>query len=267
MRLRDPSVVFGTGGYICVPVGLMTSLMGKKLVLLNADAAWLMSNRFLRPLADRVAFGFAGKAAAAWIWTGNPVRTEITQVALPAERFSGRSGPLKVLVIGGSLGAMVLNETVPRALASIEVNERPHMVHQTGLRHLDSVRAAYAEQGLTADVVPFIDDMAQVYANVDLVICRAGAMTVSELCAAGVASVLVPLRISTTAHQVHNADWLAQQGACIHLPQAELTPSRLAELLRSLERDRLQRMAECARALARPDAARAVAHLIEEVAP
>jgi UDP-N-acetylglucosamine--N-acetylmuramyl-(pentapeptide) pyrophosphoryl-undecaprenol N-acetylglucosamine transferase len=167
--------------------------------------------------------------------------------------------------MGGSLGATVLNETVPRALALIHENERPHIVHQTGERHLESVRAAYAEQGLTANVLPFIDDMASAYANADLVIGRAGAMTVSELCAAGVASILVPLRISTTAHQTHNAEWLAQQGACLHLPQAELTPARLAELLCSLDRTRLLQMAECARQQAKPQATTAIADLIEAV--
>jgi UDP-N-acetylglucosamine--N-acetylmuramyl-(pentapeptide) pyrophosphoryl-undecaprenol N-acetylglucosamine transferase len=265
LRLRRPSVVFGTGGYVCVPAGLMASLMGKKLVLLNADAAWLMSNRFLRTVADRIAFGFAGKDAAAGVWTGNPVRSEVARLPAPAERFAGRSGVLRVLVMGGSLGATVLNETVPRALALIHAHERPHIVHQTGQRHLESVRAAYAEQGLTENVLPFIDDMASAYANADLVIGRAGAITVSELCAAGVASILVPLRISTTAHQIHNAEWLAQQGACLHLPQAELTPARLAELLRSLDRTRLLQMAECARQQAKPQAATAIADLIEAV--
>ena len=267
LRLRRPAVVFGTGGYVCIPAGMMASLLGKKLVLLNADAAWLMSNRFLRSLADRIAFGFSGKDAAAGVYTGNPVRAEVAQVPVPAERFADRSGPLKVLVIGGSLGAMVLNETIPCALALMAPDQRPQVIHQTGQRHLDSVRAAYAEQGQTAEVVPFIDDMASAYASADLVICRAGAITVSELCAAGVASVLVPLRISTTAHQVHNAEWLAQQGACLHLPQAELTPARMAELLRSLDRPRLLHMAERARLQSRPQAAQAVADLIEEVCP
>jgi UDP-N-acetylglucosamine--N-acetylmuramyl-(pentapeptide) pyrophosphoryl-undecaprenol N-acetylglucosamine transferase len=265
LRLRRPAVVFGTGGYVCIPAGMMASLLGKKLVLLNADAAWLMSNRFLRSLADRIAFGFSGKDAAAGVCTGNPVRAEVAQVPVPAERFASRSGPLKVLVMGGSLGAMVLNETVPRALALIEPQQRPQVIHQAGQRHLESVRAAYAEQGLSAEVVPFIDDMASAYAVADLVICRAGAMTVSELCAAGVASVLVPLRLSTTAHQVHNAEWLAQQQACVHLPQAELTPLRLADILRSFDRACLLEMAEHARQQGKPQATQTVATVIEEV--
>lgn len=265
LRRRRPTAVLGTGGYICVPVGLMASLLGKKLVLLNADATWLMSNRILRALADRVAFGFAGQDAAAGVYTGNPVRADVAALASPDVRFADRHGPLRLLVMGGSLGAMILNETVPRALALLNPEQRPSVVHQTGQRHVDSVRAAYAEQGVVAEVTPFIDDMALAYGDADVVICRAGAMTVAELCAAGAPSILVPLRISTTAHQVHNAQWLAAQGGGIYLPQTELTPARLAELLRSLNRAHLLVMAQCARLHAQPQAAKAVADLIEDI--
>lgn len=275
LRQRQPTVVFGTGGYVCVPAGLITALLGKPLVLLNADAAWLMSNRFLRRMADRIALGFPSSPlseegvdenATREICTGNPVRVELTRLAAPAERFAHRSGPLRILVLGGSLGAMILNETLPRALALFDEVSRPHVVHQTGERHVDNVRAAYAEHGMNAEVVPFIDDMAAAYASADVVICRAGAITVAELCAAGVPSILVPLRVSTTAHQTHNAQWLAGVGGCLHMPQTQLSAAHLAECLRSLDRTRLLAMAECAWSQAKPHATRDVANLIEEVA-
>ena len=183
----------------------------------------------------------------------------------PAERYAGRSGPLSVLVVGGSLGAKVLNDTVPKALSLIDAAQRPRVVHQTGALQRDSVRDAYAGAGVHegVEVLAFIDDMAARLAACDVMICRAGAVTVSELCAGGVPAVLVPLIVSTTAHQRDNALFMAQHGAAIHLPQAELTPERLAQLLQGLDRPALQTMAEKAHALARPRAAARVADEIE----
>lgn len=269
LRRRRPAVVFGTGGYVCVPAGMMASLLRRPMVLLNADAALLMSNKFLAPLAERVVFGFPGKygrLGSRAVWTGNPVRAEFAALPDPVQRFANRSGPLRVLVVGGSLGAMVLNETVPKAIALLPQEQRPVVVHQSGARHADAVRAAYAEAGVEAEVLPFIDDMAGCCAQADLVICRAGAITVSELCAGGVPSVLVPLKVSTTGHQEDNACFMAQAGGAVHLPQAEFTPERLAQLLASTPRTALAEMGERARALAKPDAARAVADLLEGVA-
>ena len=266
LRRRGTNAVLGMGGYVCFPGGLMAAWLGKPLVLVNADAALLMSNQALLPVADRVAFGFEGDAAAKTknaVVTGNPVRAEIEALPEPARRFAGRAGPLRVLVVGGSLGARVLNETVPQALALLDAAQRPQVTHQTGAANLESVRAAYAQQQVQGELLPFVDDMAQRLADCDLMICRAGAVTVSELCAAGVAAVLVPLIVSTTAHQRDNAQWLAAHGAGIHLPQAELSPQRLAELLKSLSRDALLAMATKARALARPKAAARVADQIE----
>jgi len=274
LRRRGASAVLGMGGYVCFPAGVVAkALLRRPLVLVNADAALLLSNRSLLRWADRVAFGFGGDAARAVpqaVVTGNPVRAEIESIAPPAERFTGRSGPLRVLVVGGSLGAQVLNQTLPAALALLAPAERPLLTHQTGVAHIDAVRAAYAQAGLigaagapAVELLPFIDDMARRLAGCDLVICRAGAVTVSELCAAGVAAVLVPLIVSTTSHQRDNAQWLAGQGAGLHLPQAELTPERLAELLRELQRPRLQELAERARALAQPRSAARVADEIE----
>jgi UDP-N-acetylglucosamine--N-acetylmuramyl-(pentapeptide) pyrophosphoryl-undecaprenol N-acetylglucosamine transferase len=269
LRRRGAKAVLGMGGYVCFPGGMMASLLGKPLVLVNADAALLMSNRALLPVADRVAFGFEGPDARKTkqgVVTGNPVRAEIESIAEPAQRFAGRSGPLRLLVVGGSLGAQVLNQAVPAALALIDPATRPLVTHQTGNAHHASVAQAYADAGVPAEVVPFIDDMAARLAACDLMLCRAGAGTVTELCAAGVPGLLVPLIVSTTAHQRDNAMYMADQGAAIHLPQSELTPQRLADTLRGLTREALLGMAQKARAMARPQAAARVADEIERLA-
>jgi UDP-N-acetylglucosamine--N-acetylmuramyl-(pentapeptide) pyrophosphoryl-undecaprenol N-acetylglucosamine transferase len=272
LRQRSASAVLGMGGYVCFPGGLMASLLGKPLVLVNADASMLLSNRALLPVADRVAFGFDGAAAAKTknaVVTGNPVRAEIESMAEPQQRFADRTGPLRLLVVGGSLGARVLNETLPKALALIEPSQRPQVVHQTGALNRDDVKAAYAASGITIDgdveVLPFIDNMAERLATCDVILCRAGAVTVSELCAAGVPSVLVPLIVSTTSHQRDNALFMAQHGAALHLPQVEMTPEKLAEVLRGLDRASLMAMADKARALSRPRAAARVADEIESL--
>ncbi|KAF1048954.1 undecaprenyldiphospho-muramoylpentapeptide beta-N-acetylglucosaminyltransferase [Xylophilus sp.] len=269
LRQRRADAVLGMGGYVCFPGGLVAGVLGKPLVLVNADAALLLSNKALLPVADRVAFGFDGPDAQRTkraVVTGNPVRREIESLPPPAERFAGRAGPLRLLVVGGSLGARVLNKTVPAALALLPPEERPLTLHQTGTAHADGVQAAYAQAGVQAEVVPFIADMAAALAHCDLVVCRAGAVTVSELCAAGVASVLVPLVIRTTAHQRDNAAFLAGHGAAVHLPQSDLSAGRLAELLRGTTRDGLLSLAQQARALARPQAAARVADEIEKAA-
>jgi UDP-N-acetylglucosamine--N-acetylmuramyl-(pentapeptide) pyrophosphoryl-undecaprenol N-acetylglucosamine transferase len=269
LKQRRADAVLGMGGYVCFPGGLMAALRRTPLMLVNADASLLMSNRALLPFARTVAFGFEGVAATQVrhaVVTGNPVRAEIEALPEPALRYATRSGPLKLLVVGGSLGAKALNEALPAALAQIEIGRRPIVTHQTGQANFAAVQAAYERAGVQAELLPFIDDMAQRLADCDLMICRAGAVTVSELCAAGVASILVPLVVSTTAHQRDNAIFMAQHGAAIHLPQPELTPERLADLLRTLDRGTLQTMAEKARHLGRPRAAARVADEIEAMA-
>jgi len=266
IRRRRATAVLGMGGYVCFPGGLMASLLGKPLVLVNADAALLLSNRALLPVADAVAFGFDGDAAARTrhaVVTGNPVRSEIEALPEPQQRFAGREGVLRVLVVGGSLGAKVLNECVPQALALIDSAQRPLVTHQTGQANLAGVQADYAKVQVAAQVLPFIDDMARALADCDVIVCRAGAVTVSELCAAGVPAVLVPLIVSTTSHQRDNAQWLAGHGAGIHLPQSDLSPRSLADLLSGMTRDALLAMAMKARALAKPRAAARVADQIE----
>jgi UDP-N-acetylglucosamine--N-acetylmuramyl-(pentapeptide) pyrophosphoryl-undecaprenol N-acetylglucosamine transferase len=211
LRRRRPAAVLGMGGYVCFPGGLMASLLNQPLMLVNADAALLMSNKALLPVADRIAFGFDGPATKSIrraVVTGNPVRAEIESLPPPAERFANRSGPLRVLVVGGSLGAKVLNDCVPQALALLGATRAARHAPDRARpprRGAGGLRAA----GVRAEVLPFIDDMAARLADCDVIVCRAGAVTVSELCAAGVAGVLVPLVVSTTSHQRDNAQWLA----------------------------------------------------------
>jgi UDP-N-acetylglucosamine--N-acetylmuramyl-(pentapeptide) pyrophosphoryl-undecaprenol N-acetylglucosamine transferase len=266
LRRRGADAVLGMGGYVCFPGGMMASLLNRPLLLVNADAALLLSNKSLLPVADRIAFGFAGMAAQNTknaVVTGNPVRAEIEALPQPAARWAGRSGPLQLLVVGGSLGAQVLNDVLPQALALLPAAQRPQVTHQTGSAQCDSVRSAYAAAGISAQVLPFISDMPARLAAADVMVCRAGAITVSELCAAGVPAILVPLIVSTTTHQRDNAQWLAGQGAAVHLPQTGLSPQTLSAALAALDRSGLLAMASKARALARPHAAARVADEIE----
>ncbi|MES2161977.1 MAG: undecaprenyldiphospho-muramoylpentapeptide beta-N-acetylglucosaminyltransferase [Pseudomonadota bacterium] len=265
---RKPDVVLGMGGYVTVPGGLMARLRGVPLVLVNADAALLLSNKTLVPFAERVCFGFPanfGKAAGKAVVTGNPVRKEILDMPTPDLRFFGREGPLRILVVGGSLGAKALNDNLPAALALIPAAQRPQVTHQSGKKNIDALRAAYAQAGVEANVVDFIDDMAAAYSHADVVICRAGAITLSELTAAGVASVLVPLVASTTSHQRDNAQWMAKQNAAIHMPQSEMSAQSVATLLETLTRGACQTMAMAARSVGKRDANDAIAQVLEQL--
>jgi UDP-N-acetylglucosamine--N-acetylmuramyl-(pentapeptide) pyrophosphoryl-undecaprenol N-acetylglucosamine transferase len=266
LRRRHADAVLGMGGYVCLPGGWVCALLRRPLMLVNADAALLLSNKALLPVARRIAFGFDGAAAKASpkaIVTGNPVRAEIEMLAEPALRFAGRSGALKILVVGGSLGARILNQVVPAALALLAADARPVVTHQCGAANVEAARAAYLDAAVDATVAPFITDMAAALADCDLVICRAGAAMVSELCSAGVASLLVPLVVSTTAHQRDNAEWLAGQGGAILVSQSALTAPSLAAMIGSMTRVRALAMAIQARALARPAAAARVADEID----
>jgi UDP-N-acetylglucosamine--N-acetylmuramyl-(pentapeptide) pyrophosphoryl-undecaprenol N-acetylglucosamine transferase len=256
-RVR-PDVVLGMGGYIAFPGGMMAAFFRRPLVLHEQNAIAGLANRVLAEVADRVLVAFP-KALRKSIWTGNPVRAAIAGVASPEQRYASRSGPLAVLVIGGSLGAKALNETLPRALALMPPERRPSLTHQAGRQHAEELRQRYREASIEAEVVPFIEDMAQAYAAADLVICRAGATTVAELAAAGVASVLVPFPHAVDDHQSANARFLSEADAAILLPQTELTPRRLADLITGFSRAQLLEMASKARALGKPDAAAEVA--------
>jgi UDP-N-acetylglucosamine--N-acetylmuramyl-(pentapeptide) pyrophosphoryl-undecaprenol N-acetylglucosamine transferase len=261
-RIR-PDVVLGLGGYVAFPGGMMASLLGRPLALHEQNAIPGLANRVLAGVSDKVMVAFPDTLAHAE-WTGNPVRADIAAIAPPEERFRGREGPLKLLVVGGSLGAQVLNETVPRALALLE--RRPQVVHQSGEKHLETLRAHYAAASVHGELVAFIDDMARRYAEADLVICRAGAVTIAELSAGGMASILVPFPHAVDDHQTANARFLADRGAAILLPQRSLTAERLAELIGSLDRAALLQMARNARTLGKPDAAQVVAQRCMELA-
>lgn len=266
---RQPDVVLGMGGYVTVPGGMMARWRGKPLALVNADAALLLSNKTLAPHAQRVLFGFPadfGVARDKAVVTGNPVRSEILAVAAPQTRFDNRTGPLRILVVGGSLGAKALNDAVPAALALIPPEVRPVVTHQSGKKNIDALRASYAQAGVQATVLDFIDDMAGEYERADIVICRAGAITVSELTAAGVASILVPFVASTTSHQRDNARWMEQQKAALHLPQQALDAQALAATLQGLSREQCRAMAIAAQAVGRRDANEAIAAVLEQLA-
>ncbi|OIP09413.1 MAG: undecaprenyldiphospho-muramoylpentapeptide beta-N-acetylglucosaminyltransferase [Betaproteobacteria bacterium CG2_30_68_42] len=263
-RVR-PQVVLGMGGYVSFPGGMMAVLRGVPLVVHEQNSVAGLANRVLAKLAARRLCGFPGTLEGSQ-WTGNPVRDAIAAIAPPAERYARRSGPLRLLVVGGSLGAQALNETVPAALALLPAAERPRVVHQSGARNLEALRRAYAQAGVEAEALAFIEDMGARYAAADLVISRAGALTIAELAAAGLPAVLVPFPHAVDDHQTGNARFLDRVGAAFLLPQAELSPASLAALLSGLDRARLAQMAEKARALARPDAAGAVAQACMELA-
>lgn len=260
-----PDVVLGMGGYITFPGGLMAALLGRPLLIHEQNSVAGLSNRVLARIAARVLCGFPDVLPKA-VWCGNPVRASIAALPDPQQRYAGRSGRLNVLVVGGSLGAKALNEAMPQALAKLPEAARPSVLHQTGKHHHAAVLELYQQAGVQADVQPFISDMAGSYANADLVICRAGALTVAELAAAGVASLLIPFPFAVDDHQTHNARFLSEQGAAVLLPQTELSADTLAQQLAGLSREKLSAMAGRARALARPEAAVAVANLCKELA-
>jgi UDP-N-acetylglucosamine--N-acetylmuramyl-(pentapeptide) pyrophosphoryl-undecaprenol N-acetylglucosamine transferase len=256
-RVR-PDVVLGMGGYISFPGGIMAAVLARPLVLHEQNSVAGLANKVLARVADRILVAFPNTLKNAE-WTGNPVRREIAQLPPPEERFRNRAGNLKVLVVGGSLGAQALNEAMPRALALIPQSQRPEVMHQAGEKHLATLESEYREAGVSAMTLAFIQDMSNAYATADLVICRAGALTVSELAAAGIASVLVPFPSAVDDHQTSNARYLADRSAAILFPQADLTPRKLADLLLGFTRGKLLDMASRARALGKPDAAQIVA--------
>jgi len=274
VRRVRPAVVLGMGGYAAFPGGMMAALLGRPLVIHEQNARAGLTNRLLACVADRILLGlpgaFTGRSAipgcrADTRFVGNPVRAEIAAMADPAQRMAGRTGSLRLLVIGGSLGATALNILVPQALALIPEAERPQVRHQAGARHLEALQQNYAQCGVAGECVTFIEDMAAAYDWADGVICRAGASTVSELAAAGVAAGFVPFPHAVDDHQTANARFLADANAGWLLPQSSLTAEALAAWLRSLTRAELVERACRARALAQPLAAETVADAMEEI--
>lgn len=263
IRRRMPDVVLGFGGFASFPGGLMGTATGRKVVLHDSNAVAGLATRVLAHGADRILLGFPqalrGKHAKLVEWVGNPLRDAVCSLPSPAERFAGREGPLRLLVVGGSLGAQALNARVPAAIATLPPAQRPQIVHQAGERHIDALRAAYADAGVEAECVAFIDDMAARYAWADFVICRGGALTVSELAAVGLGALVVPLPGAIADEQSANAQFLVDAGAAWKEPQDSLTPARLLVRLQALDRARCLAMAEAAYAHGKRDAAARVA--------
>jgi UDP-N-acetylglucosamine--N-acetylmuramyl-(pentapeptide) pyrophosphoryl-undecaprenol N-acetylglucosamine transferase len=265
VRRVRPDVVVGLGGYITFPGGMMATLLGKPLVLHEQNSVAGMANRVLARIADRVFTAFPQVLPSA-AWVGNPLREAFTAQPAPAERFAGRSGPLHLLVVGGSLGAKALNDTVPQALALIPADQRPQVVHQSGARQIDALRASYAAAGVEASLTPFIDDTASAFAQADLVIGRAGASTVTEIAAVGAAALFVPFPFAVDDHQTTNARFLVDQGGGWLVPQAELTPQGLATQLQKLTRAELLDRAQNAYRQRKTNATREVVVACEELA-
>jgi len=261
---QRPSCVLSMGGYVAGPGGVMAWIMGIPLIVHEQNAIAGLTNRLLRPLARRVMTGFP-ETLKHGEHCGNPVRSSIAELPPPEQRYRDREGPLRVLVIGGSLGAAAFARTIPLALARLEPDRRPVITHQAG-RQLDATRDAYAEAGVDGQVVEFIDRMEQAWGEADLAICRAGALTVAELAAAGVPAILVPFPYAVDDHQTANARYLTDGGAGWLMPESDFGPERLAEQLAGLTRDQLASMADKARALARPRADERVAAACLEVA-
>lgn len=264
VRRRAPCAVLGMGGFVTGPGGVAAKLLGVPLLIHEQNSVAGLTNKLLSKIAARVMEAFPGSlpdVAEGALVTGNPVRGAITEVVAPAERMAGRDGRPRLLVVGGSLGAAVLNETVPRALAALSEAERPEVWHQTGSRNLEEAQGHYREAGVEAKVVPFIEEMSEAYGWADLVICRAGALTIAELAAVGVGSVLVPYPYAVDDHQTGNARFLSKAGAAELVPQSELSVEGLTGLLKEYlnDRTRLLGMAEAARRLGKPEATEAVA--------
>jgi UDP-N-acetylglucosamine--N-acetylmuramyl-(pentapeptide) pyrophosphoryl-undecaprenol N-acetylglucosamine transferase len=260
MRRLKPSVVLGMGGYITFPGGLVSKLLKRPLVLHESNSVAGSANLALAKIAMRVLTGFPNTMKSAE-WVGNPIREEFDHVQAPALRYEQRQGPLSILVVGGSLGAAALNENIPAALALIPQENRPTVIHQAGDKHLVDLQNRYTQLGVVADIRPFIDDMPSAYAQADLVICRSGAMTVSELAACGVASCLIPFPHAIDDHQTANAKFLSNADAAVLLPQQHLNPQDLALMIQNFNRADLKEMALRARALSKTNATQRVAEV------
>jgi UDP-N-acetylglucosamine--N-acetylmuramyl-(pentapeptide) pyrophosphoryl-undecaprenol N-acetylglucosamine transferase len=265
VRRVKPDVVVGLGGYISFPAGMMSVLLGKPLVLHEQNSVAGMVNKVLAGVADRVFTAFPNVFRKAE-WVGNPLRPAFVRQPGPAERFAGRTGPLKLLVVGGSLGARGLNELVPKALALIPESERPQVRHQSGAQQIDELRANYAAAGVQAELTPFIEDTAQAFADADLIICRAGASTVTEIAAVGAAALFVPFPAAVDDHQTTNAKFLVDQGGGWLIQQRDLTPGKLAEMLQKTERNVLVQHGLQAKTMQKIDATARVVAACEELA-
>ena len=261
-----PNLVLGMGGFAAFPGGLMAYVMRKPLLIHEQNSVAGLTNKTLSHFANRVLSAFPAAFGTKATLVGNPVRTEITQVAAPEARMQTRSGPLRLLVVGGSLGAQALNQVLPTALATISIAQRPQVVHQAGEKHINALKAHYKQTGVKVEAMAYIEDMAAMYSWADVVICRAGALTIAELSAAGVASVLVPFPYAVDDHQTSNARYLADADAAILVSQSTFTADKLAGLIQNLSREQCLSMAIKARALGKPEATASVANICMELA-
>ncbi|MDZ4142664.1 MAG: undecaprenyldiphospho-muramoylpentapeptide beta-N-acetylglucosaminyltransferase [Methylotenera sp.] len=271
IRKHQPDVVLGMGGFAAFPGGLMAKLLGKPLVIHEQNSVAGLTNKVLYKFATRVLTAFPaafakktneGKA----LLVGNPVRADIAALPLPEVRFAGREGALHLLVVGGSLGAQALNEVLPQTLALLPVGQRPQVVHQAGIKHIEALKNNYENAGVDADAKAFIDDMASMYAWADFVICRSGALTVAEVSAVGLGSLMVPFPFAVDDHQTTNAAYLAEQGAAFVVQQKDFNVEKLQKILNGLNREVCIDMAIKARALGKPEATVNVATICIEVA-
>lgn len=260
-----PNVVLGMGGYAAFPGSLMAFLSAKPIVLHEQNAVAGTANKVISKLAKRVLTAFPNALSNGTV-VGNPVRAELLNLPMPTERFANREGPLRLLVVGGSLGALALNNLIPQAIAQLPLEQRPLVTHQSGAAHLELLKNNYQEAGVEANCVAFIDNMANALAEADLLICRAGAMTVAEVAAVGVPALFVPLPGAIDDHQTANARWLADHGAAEVKAQSALTAQWLAEWLLTQDREQLLEMANLARAMALPGATHAIADVCEQLA-
>jgi UDP-N-acetylglucosamine--N-acetylmuramyl-(pentapeptide) pyrophosphoryl-undecaprenol N-acetylglucosamine transferase len=265
VRRVKPDVLVGLGGYITFPGGMMGVLLGKPLVLHEQNSVAGLANKVLAGVADRVFTAFPNVLKKAQ-WVGNPLRAAFTSKPGPAERFAGRTGPLKLLVVGGSLGARGLNTVVPQALARIEPASRPQVLHQSGAKQIDELRANYEAAGVEGELTPFIEDTAQAYADADMIVARAGASTVTEIAAVGAAALFVPFPSAVDDHQTTNARFLVDAGGGWLVQQADLTPELLADLLQKTGRDALIEKAAKAKTMQKTEAVEAVVRACEELA-
>jgi UDP-N-acetylglucosamine--N-acetylmuramyl-(pentapeptide) pyrophosphoryl-undecaprenol N-acetylglucosamine transferase len=258
---HQPNVVLGMGGFAAFPGGLMAKVLGKPLVVHEQNSVAGLTNKTLSHIANKVLAAFPSAFGDKAELVGNPVRREITQLPLPEVRYAARHGNLKLLVVGGSLGAAALNDVIPKALAMLPIEQRPEVVHQAGEKQIATLESNYKNAGVVADTRAYIQDMATLYAWADIVVCRAGALTVAELACVGVASILVPFPHAVDDHQTFNAKYLSDNGAAILIQQTELSVEKTAELLQQLTRETCLNMANKAHALAKPEATESVAKI------
>lgn len=266
IKQYQPHVVLGMGGFAAFPGGLMAKLMGKPLIVHEQNSVAGLTNKVLSVIANRVLVAFPNVLSGQGLLVGNPVRQDLAQLPMPEKRYATQQGKLKLLVVGGSLGAAALNEVLPKALATLAEDVRPEVIHQAGEKHIEVLKRNYEQAGVNADAKAFIHDMAAAYAWADLVICRAGALTVAELASVGVASVLVPFPFAVDDHQTTNAQYLAEHGAAILVQQSAFDVAKATEILRELTREKCMAMAVQAKKLAQPNATVSVAKICMECA-